>query len=297
MTFAPVPLETELAVTQLYTIHYFEYSSSFYFPGERHDFWEFQYVDKGEAEVRTDDGTHRLGRGQIIFHRPNEFHTIRATGRTAPNIVVVSFSSPSPAMQFFERRLLTLTGSEQNLLGLLIGEARRCIASPIDDPYLTRMEKRSDCVFGSQQLIRLYLEQLLITMIRTRTVPPFSPAKSSADGQPHSAAFNQLVLYLGERIRDSLQIDEICHDNLIGRSRLQRLFREEAGCGVMEYFSRMKIESARQLIREGELNFTQISEFLGYSSIHYFSRQFKKLTGMTPSEYTASIKSVYERKV
>ena len=43
------------------------------------------------------------------------------------------------------------------------------------------------------------------------------------------------------------------------------------------------------------MNFTQISETLGYSSIHYFSRQFKKLTNMTPSEYASSIKALSEK--
>ncbi len=57
----------------------------------------------------------------------------------------------------------------------------------------------------------------------------------------------------------------------------------------------MKIDFARQLIRDNDMNFTQISDFLGYSSIHYFSRQFKKITGMTPTEYATSIKALSER--
>ena len=54
----------------------------------------------------------------------------------------------------------------------------------------------------------------------------------------------------------------------------------------IEFFSRMKIDFAKQLIRENDMNFTQISDFLGYSSIHYFSRQFKKLSGMTGTAST-----------
>lgn len=48
------------------------------------------------------------------------------------------------------------------------------------------------------------------------------------------------------------------------------------------------------MIRTNRMNFTQISEHLGYTSIHYFSRQFKKVTGMTPSEYASSIKAMAE---
>ncbi|MEG2842596.1 MAG: AraC family transcriptional regulator, partial [Ruthenibacterium sp.] len=43
-------------------------------------------------------------------------------------------------------------------------------------------------------------------------------------------------------------------------------------------------------IREGSHNFTEIASMLGYNSIHYFSRHFKKVTGMTPSEYASSVK-------
>lgn len=64
---------------------------------------------------------------------------------------------------------------------------------------------------------------------------------------------------------------------------------------MIEFFTRMKIDFAKQLIRENDMNFTQISDFLGYSSIHYFSRQFKKLSGMTPTEYATSIKAISER--
>ena len=57
----------------------------------------------------------------------------------------------------------------------------------------------------------------------------------------------------------------------------------------------MKVEAAKELIRTEQMNFTQISEKLGYTSIHYFSRQFKKVTGMTPSEYASSIKAMADR--
>ena len=81
---------------------------------------------------------------------------------------------------------------------------------------------------------------------------------------------------------------------MIGRSQLQKIFQQKTGLGVIEYFSNMKIDAAKQMMRTDLMNFTQIAEKLGYSSIHYFSRQFKKITGMTPSEYVPSIKALSE---
>ena len=81
---------------------------------------------------------------------------------------------------------------------------------------------------------------------------------------------------------------------LLGRSHLQKLFQEVGSMGVMELFHKMKIDIAKRMIREGQLNFTQIADQLGYSSIHYFSRQFKKECDMSPSEYAQSIRSLAE---
>lgn len=295
MAFQRIPLEEELHIDGIYTVHYFEYRNDFHFEGERHNFWEFQCVDKGTAEVRTDSGTYILNKGQVIFHKPNEFHTLTAVGKSAPNIVVVSFVCNSPCMKFFENQVLSISDTDRNLMGMLIAEARRCIASPLDDPYLEKMTRREDCLFGSQQLITLYLEQMLINMIRRQTVPAM-PLSQYMNLKNNSATYNKIIFYLEEHIRESVTIETICHDNLIGRSQLQKLFREQNQCGVIDFFSQMKIEFAKQLIRENQMNFTQISDFLGYSSIHYFSRQFKKIAGMTPSEYTSSIKARSERK-
>lgn len=297
MAYECMYLNTDINIEKIYTVHYFEYRNDFHFAGERHNFWEFQCVDKGEAEVCTDDDPHILSHGQAIFHKPNEFHTLTATGKNAPNVVVVSFACDSPCMKFFENRILNISDTERNLMGLLIAEARRCLASPLDDPYLQKMELRKDSLFGSQQLIKLYLEQILIYMIRRHTIPQLSiPVNKFVDLKSSSATYNKILFYLEEHIREYLSIEDICHDNLIGRSQLQKLFREQHQCGVIDFFSRMKIEFAKQLVRENQMNFTQISDFLGYSSIHYFSRQFKKISGMTPSEYATSIKALSDRE-
>ena len=116
--------------------------------------------------------------------------------------------------------------------------------------------------------------------------------KASVD----SDIFDRVTAYLDANIRCKLSIDQICRANLIGRSQLQKLFNDKTGLGVIDYFSKLKIESAKELIRMNKMNFTQISEYLGYSSIHYFSRQFKKIAGMTPSEYASSIKALTNRK-
>lgn len=293
MEYEGIALKEELHIEKVVTIHYFEYMKDFLYPGESHDFWEFQCVDKGEARVLD----HTLKAGQLIFHKPNEFHDLRANGEIAPNVVVVSFVCNSPVMKFFEEKILNLTERERELIGMIISEARNCIASPLNTPSLWKMEKREDAVFGAEQFIRIYLESLLLHMIRRNLPKPVkTPAKTLTVRESASEAYTRILNYLKEHICEYVTIDDICQENQVGRSQLQRIFRGYHNCGVIDFFTRMKIEYAKQLIREQNQNFTQISEFLGYSSIHYFSRQFKKITGMAPSEYTASIKAMSEYK-
>ncbi|MGN1267534.1 MAG: helix-turn-helix domain-containing protein, partial [Dorea sp.] len=284
-----------------FSVHYFEYMSNFAFAGEAHDFWEFLYVDKGEVNVSADDVHITLKRGEVIFHKPNEFHSVQATENIAPNVIVISFSSSSPAMHFFENQIFNIDELERSLLANIINETRNCFSGRLDDPYLTHMNKKESDVFGSEQMLRLLLEYFLIHLARRQSNPiilekPLSKQlpKTTKSRSDHEV-FNRILNYLEMNLHEHLSLELICRDNLIGRSQLQRLFQEKTGNGVIEYFSKMKIDAAKQLIRTDRMNFTQIAQHLGYSSIHYFSRQFKKITGMTPSEYASSIKSMTDR--
>lgn len=303
MRYESVTLEESIRVERLYTIHYFEYTNKFAFKGEAHAFWEFCYVDKGEVDIASGSHTSALKSGEIVFHKPDEFHSVRANGTTAPNLVVISFDCASPEMQFFNDRTLHVDETERNLLANIIIEARRCFSCRLDDPYLMKMSKKKSDVFGAEQMIKLQLEQLLIHLIRRYSNPIVLEQKTPRQApkltksKNDSAVFGRVVDYLEENLTSHITIADICQANLVGRSQLQKIFHEKSGLGIIEYFSKMKIDAAKQLIRASSLNFTQISEQLGYTSVHYFSRQFKKITGMTPSEYSSSVKAMDEEEL
>lgn len=303
MGYHGVVLKNSLSIGKIYSIHYFEYTSDFSFSGESHDFWEFICVDKGEVGITSGTKYTVLKKGDIAFHKPNEFHDVHATGKIAPNLVVISFQCEDASISFFRERILRIDETERNLLANIIIEAKRCFACRLDDPYLQNMPLKEPELFGAEQLIRLYLEQFLIHLIRRYSRPVTldqelvkSVTPKTTKSRNDTAVFNRIMDYMENHLHTAITIDQICKDNLIGRSQLQKLFRERCGKGIIEYFSLLKINAAKEMIRTNRLNFTQIAEQLGYSSIHYFSRQFKKITGMTPSEYASSIKAITEGK-
>ena len=293
MGYQSTKLKQSICITDIITIHYFEYMKHFHFPGEAHDFWEMLCVDKGEVEVQTDDHTYILKGGEIIFHKPMEFHSIKALGETAPNLIAISFKSPSRQMSFFHHKKFSLNPVEKMLISKIILEAQSAFSTPLHIPAIEQVERSETALFGAEQLIKIHLEELLIILIRkeNQPVPPqyILSAKNSK-----TKTFEAIVYYLEAHICEVLTVEAICSDNLISRSCLQALFHEKTNNGVIEYFHRLKINLAKQLIREDNLNFTQIADFLSYSSIGHFSKQFKKFTNMSPSEYASSIKLLSE---
>ena len=291
-TYEPTLLRRDLAVPAVVTVHYFEYAKNYVFEGERHDFWEFLYVDKGEVEVMAGDTGYCLKQGEMIFHKPGEFHNVFANGMVAPNLVVVAFVCTSPAMAYFEEKVVKAEEVERELLARIVHEARDAFSNPLDNPGSLRMERATSSAFGSEQMIGLLLEQMLIRMVRRgaerdRAVKTSSSVKRRSD---HDLV-QRIIGYMQENACGTLTFSQVCRFSAQSATNLKTIFKSVTGMGVMEYYRTLKIDAAKTLLREGGGNITQIADKLGYTSVNYFSRYFKQATGMTPSEYTQSIQA------
>lgn len=290
-----VDLENVLHIEQLVTVHYFEYSKNYIFEGEKHDFWEFLYIDKGEISLMADDRKYILKQGEMIFHKPGEWHNVIANGKVAPNLIVVSFVCNSDAMTVFDNKVITLDKRFKHYLGDILREAKNVFSSSLADPMLKDYKKRKKIKFGSEQLLKLYLKMFLIELIRDESnLQPVTRTSPHIREYVSEEKVNIVINMLNENIHESLSLNDICKKTLLSKSTLQKLFKESVNMSVMEYFKRLKIKEAKILIRENNHNFTEISELLGYNSIHYFSRIFKNETGMTLSEYAKSVKGMIE---
>ncbi|MGL4335788.1 MAG: AraC family transcriptional regulator [Turicibacter sp.] len=283
-------LVDEFVVHELMTLYYFEFAKDYVFEGERHDFWELVYVDKGEVEVMSEDDGYKLKQGEMMFHKPLEFHNLWANGVKAPNVMIISFICHSPAMSFFNEKLFRISDKEQKLLASIIEEAKATFLLPLDVP-LSKLEFKSVTPFGSQQLIKLYLQQLLISLVRSDELTQRSKKISSRVKQRYDDhTISKIMTYLENNLDIDLKFEEVCKYTNLSQTHIKVLFKEKVGTGVMEYYKSLKVEKAKLMIREDNYNFTQIADKLGYHSIHTFSRNFKKATNMTPSEYARSVR-------
>lgn len=302
MSYTGITNQRDITIEKIFSVHYFEYAGNFSYEGESHDFWEFIYIDKGSIDITAGTERIHLNANEIFFHEPNEFHTVHIAEKTAPNAVIISFACHDNIMQFFRHRKLSVGQQEQYILGKIVSEARQCFDCRLDDPYLKTIPLKEDVPLGTRQLLFFYLEQFIILILRKNgdtqlqsselVVTDFKSTKQANDTQ----LFSDIVRFVQKNIHKHIDVSSLCDEFSISRSRLHKLFKRSCNLGIIEYISFLRIEQAKELIRSSNINFTQIADELGYSSIHYFSRQFKKISGMTPSEYASSVKLISEKK-
>lgn len=279
--------QSTVNIAKIVTIHYYEFDQSFVFDGEAHDFWEMVYVDRGRLLVRRDDEEVLLSQGEVIFHRPNEFHSIRAY-RSAPQFFVISFSCASPAMLYFERYHTVLDKRLIPFIASIISEAEESFVIPKNDPFLKKLTRKKEAAIGGEQLIKTYLEQLLILLIRNATKVgerAVFPSKESMEDH----LVREAKRLIRAEIYGSLRVTDLCRTLGYSKSYLSRVFREQTGETIAAYAARKRIDEAKRLIREGNMNFSEISDRLAFDNPQYFSRSFKRLTGMTPTEFRATM--------
>ena len=282
-------IDTVINITRLVTIHYFEFAKDFVFDGESHDIWEMVYVDKGEILETAGTQTIVLRQGELLFHKPGEFHSLRANGKDCSNVFVITFVSSSRMMSFFERKHCRLKAEHRRLIGSIIEEGRLAFELPFFDVHMTELKEKKEAPVGAQQLIRLYLEQLLILLIREQTAGDaryrFLPTKEDVDDQ----VVSEIISLLEENLDGDIKIEQVCRRLHYGKTYVSQIFKKKTGYTIRQYYTRLKIEEAKKIMRETECSVTEVAIRLNFESSQYFSRVFQKITNMTPTEYKRSV--------
>lgn len=291
MDFKFIPINPEIEITGFHSIYYFEFDKTFYHPSEKHDFWEMVYVDDGCINAIVDGVGIELSKGQVIFHTPMEPHSHIANHRDSSNLVVVSFACNSPLMSFFTRKIFHLEKPSRKILSLFLKESTNAMGAISGDFSNKSPLDFSSAAPGSVQLMQCYLVEFLFSLIRSDDASVMAMQNSRASRSiAESSLANSIVSYIEENLIQTPSLPNICDHFSLSRTYLCRIFREGTGESPIDYWIGLKMKEAKKLIREGNHNITQISDYLGYSSIHHFTRMFKRHTGLSPTAYKTSVK-------
>lgn len=283
-------IEYEIEIQGFNCIYYFEFGKDFSHAPEKHNFWEMVYVDSGKINAITNGIGCTLEQGQAIFHQPMEIHAHVSDNRVSNNMLVISFTTDSLAMQYFKNKTFTLDKTGKTLLSFFLEEAKNALGN-IPGDY---ENKDNLCFlktsFGSTQLLQCYFTEFLIRLIRSGSSLSENVLSSKKSRDIANNSLSELMSeYMKNNIYSTLTLKDLCTHFLLGKTQLCMIFRESMGKSPMEYYMGLKIKEAKSLIREKNYSISQIAEMLGYSSLHIFSRAFKKAVGMSPTAYEKSI--------
>lgn len=267
----PEGIVSHIEPNYIYTLFYHEKERGFRFKGEAHDFWELTYVDTGTMYNQVDGRTYRMAQGELMFFAPGQFHSQWADPDVSVCYITLTFS-----MDFSDRELLShRVFPGDNKLRQLLSDILK--------------EQRKNQIY-SDDLILCYLKQLVIHIIRSRKIENFL---KSADTVVRRSVEGNIVAhakdYIQKHLYDPVSVADIARSIPVSASYLSSTFKKNTGEALSYYISQQKLELAKELIRSGNYTFTQIAQQLGYSSVHYFSSQFKKKFGLTPTQYAGSI--------
>jgi len=284
------PVKQEIFIAGFHSIYYFEFGKHFSHPPERHNFWEMVYVDKGSAVAFSGANGYTLTQGQVIFHEPDEIHAHTSDQKVANNMLVISFTAAGDAMHLLSKKSFTLDKTSKTLLSLFIVEAEHALGQLPSRYEDKRNLDFCNAPFGATQLLQCYFTEFLLRLIRNSAA---FGKQIHATEQSRAIAANSLTEMIAEFMEQSvyrpLTLPDLCTHFMMGKSQLSKIFKENTGKSPMEYYTDLKLAEAKKLLREEKLSVSEISDLLGYSSVHNFSRAFKKAVHFSPTAYQKSI--------
>ena len=148
---------------------------------------------------------------------------------------------------------------------------------PIEDKDAFR--KNTEIIIESCSSLR-HLKQKLISVIEEEV------SKRLHDKQKNIAVYAQQAKnYIDKHYAELITLDVIADKLHISPVYLSAVFKSETGMNYSKYLSSVRINKSKQLLRECDMNLTQIANAVGYDSSTYFSKLFRKNTGLKPMEY------------
>lgn len=263
-------LMPSFSITEVFGYYYQVRNANYVFPGEKHSFWELTFIDNGTLHTSVDGDEFELNNFDLILYAPNQYHT----QRTAPN------QSCSYLTILFDMNI-----SDPWLITNRVYNAHRDIHNALNN----FIKVSANEILYDDQLMLCYLKEMIVKLLQYDFLSTTPIASTPMQQRFENELLNEIIIYINSNIYESLTIEEICHKFSISRSSLQTLFKNNLTVAPKQYISDLKLNKSKLLIKESIYTISEISNMLGFTSIHYFSRKFKQQFGITPSDYAKTI--------
>ena len=272
-TFSNSPLIAPLMVTKAGYFHQ-AYDHSIY-RKEGIDECILIYCLDGSGFLGDHRPTHLIQKGDMMLIKDHTPHTYGASSHDPWSILWVHFSGKE--LDFLLSQFATDTPYFVSQLGY---------QPSLVDLFHSLIHTFSGDVNSFMMLRATTIMQHLLCEI-------ISLEQLSYKQQSHFKDIRQTIHFMKNNIHLKLSLEELAHVANLSKYHFSRKFKDYTNHTPLEYFTRLKIQKAMDLLRIEDFNISEVSEALGYTTPYYFSECFKQVTGYSPSQYKSLIHTRY----
>lgn len=100
-----------------------------------------------------------------------------------------------------------------------------------------------------------------------------------------SSAIAEAMSFIEENYSKDLRLKDVAEEVAISPQYFSKIFKEELGVNFIDYLTKIRMEAAKTMLKEGKISIKEICYQIGYNDPNYFSRLFKKVEGKSPTEF------------
>ena len=260
----------KITIDEILVYYYQVKNSNYVFEGEEHQYWELTYVDSGHLITEVSGHEYSLKQHDIIIYAPGQFHSQRTDGVEPCSYLTVIFKMNHLALAQLSNQVF---------------HANRKTIAALQE-FIEACNK--DYMYNTDLCI-CYLNLALIQILQSNTIKTAKVANSPVQQKIEDDFLNDIIMFIHCYYYQPLTVEYLCDQFSISRSSLQLLFNKNLNTTPKQYINQIKLKKAKLLIKENKYTISEISEKLGFTSIHYFSKKFKKEFNISPSDYAKSI--------
>ncbi len=229
-----------------------------------HPHLELVYLASGSSIANIDGASHRMEPGDILLTFPNQIHYYHDLAPIQGCLIIVSADYFADLNEYFNSRIPVSPVIKSHLLPENIGIQIERIHQQVNS-----QESLEQTAAKGNLLAML---AMLIQKMR------LEPCEGTHD------SFQSILLYCLEHYTEPLTLDSLSSQLHLRKYYISHIFTERLRISFPEFINSLRVEYACSLLKK-EKNITQAAYAAGFNSIRSFSRNFKKITHMTPSEF------------
>lgn len=243
------------------TFFHQEHKNNFYFSGEKHEPYELVYLEQGCLHTIVDGQDVVLHPEECMIIGKNRWHMQYSD--VPVRFMSISFTMTSPMIEFLINQSIKVDSDMVLLLEHLVRGQQELLL---------------------EEMVESALRLLLVSLLR-KPDDRKETAKYPATVNAENEILNRVLQQIAENITSPISLKSLADDAHISVPYLYALFDRHIGVPPAAYITKIRIEESKLLLQNGQLTVGQVCNKMEFSSLQHFSKQFKHIVGISPSQY------------